>query len=315
MINKTLPPIPPLEFCKIDRAARILDCEIEDILHWSLIGAINLRALFVTPNCKYKLQELETYGNVLLHVQEGDEYREGYFRYVDEMHSKLNKLIVIDGLTSYDYTRDGMPKTKIQIFIPPPYDGSTLIETGKSSSGIERNAVLSGSFYVFLTDEIIELMLSGEYIDEVALGATSADGKEHSFVTMRLCMKSIDFMSSLRISHTDLLKLQKHLITGELFSDSDKEKSPLHSTDKPEQSHHGITREDILAAAIHAKERWPDECGNTAAKWARTIEDHEAELFESKKIPLSLEKITRILGAAMNRGKSHKNTSKNRDAE
>ena len=34
--------IPPLEYCSISRAQKLLDCEIEDLLHWHDIGAINL---------------------------------------------------------------------------------------------------------------------------------------------------------------------------------------------------------------------------------------------------------------------------------
>lgn len=32
----------PLEYCRLDRAARLLGCEISDLIHWGAIGAINL---------------------------------------------------------------------------------------------------------------------------------------------------------------------------------------------------------------------------------------------------------------------------------
>lgn len=34
--------IPPLEYCSIFRAQKLLNCEVEDLLHWHDIGAINL---------------------------------------------------------------------------------------------------------------------------------------------------------------------------------------------------------------------------------------------------------------------------------
>ncbi|MGM1332328.1 hypothetical protein ACS0TW_41875, partial [Klebsiella michiganensis] len=34
--------LPPLEYCSISRAKKLLKCEIEDLLHWHDIGAINL---------------------------------------------------------------------------------------------------------------------------------------------------------------------------------------------------------------------------------------------------------------------------------
>lgn len=40
--GRLLPPLLPLEYCSIERAARMLECEKEDILHWFEVGAINL---------------------------------------------------------------------------------------------------------------------------------------------------------------------------------------------------------------------------------------------------------------------------------
>lgn len=37
-----LPPLLPLEYCTVERAARLLGCEVEDIYHWHDIGAIKL---------------------------------------------------------------------------------------------------------------------------------------------------------------------------------------------------------------------------------------------------------------------------------
>ncbi|OEE70916.1 hypothetical protein A1OO_22110 [Enterovibrio norvegicus FF-33] len=41
-----LPPLLPLEYCTVERAARLLGCEVEDIHHWHDIGAIKLCANF-----------------------------------------------------------------------------------------------------------------------------------------------------------------------------------------------------------------------------------------------------------------------------
>lgn len=35
-------PLPPLEYCRIERAARLLDCEVEDIFHWGAESKIRL---------------------------------------------------------------------------------------------------------------------------------------------------------------------------------------------------------------------------------------------------------------------------------
>ena len=36
------PKLLPLEYCSLDRAARLLGCEVQDLLHWGSIGAIKL---------------------------------------------------------------------------------------------------------------------------------------------------------------------------------------------------------------------------------------------------------------------------------
>lgn len=40
--GRKLPPLLPVEYCKLDRAARMLECEVEDLLHWGGTGAIRL---------------------------------------------------------------------------------------------------------------------------------------------------------------------------------------------------------------------------------------------------------------------------------
>lgn len=44
--RRDLPPLLPLEYCSIERAARMLECETEDILHWFEIGSIELMFRF-----------------------------------------------------------------------------------------------------------------------------------------------------------------------------------------------------------------------------------------------------------------------------
>ncbi|MFQ1710110.1 hypothetical protein ACK39S_16720 [Aeromonas veronii] len=38
----SIPPLLPLEYCRPERAAKLLKCEIEDLFHWAAIGAIKI---------------------------------------------------------------------------------------------------------------------------------------------------------------------------------------------------------------------------------------------------------------------------------
>ncbi|CAJ1885037.1 hypothetical protein OPFLODJI_03576 [Aeromonas hydrophila] len=40
--QSNLRPLLPLEYCTVDRASRLLECEVEDLLHWAQLGFIHL---------------------------------------------------------------------------------------------------------------------------------------------------------------------------------------------------------------------------------------------------------------------------------
>ncbi|MBZ9612568.1 hypothetical protein [Rheinheimera maricola] len=63
--GRPLPPLLPLEYCKLDRAARMLSCEVEDILHWGAIGAIRLY-LMVDEN---RYAEIGDHANFIADVE------------------------------------------------------------------------------------------------------------------------------------------------------------------------------------------------------------------------------------------------------
>lgn len=48
--GRKLPPLLPVEYCRLDRAARMLECEVEDLLHWGATGAVKL--LFWADNLR-----------------------------------------------------------------------------------------------------------------------------------------------------------------------------------------------------------------------------------------------------------------------
>ncbi|OOF28915.1 hypothetical protein [Salinivibrio sp. IB872] len=57
-----LPPLLPLEYCSVARAARLLGCEVEDIYHWREIGAIKLCAVLNEEPCKAFVKPSFLYG-------------------------------------------------------------------------------------------------------------------------------------------------------------------------------------------------------------------------------------------------------------
>lgn len=53
----TLRPLLPLEYCRPERAAKLLNCEIEDLFHWAAIGAIKIYV-----NAAKAMDEINTVG-------------------------------------------------------------------------------------------------------------------------------------------------------------------------------------------------------------------------------------------------------------
>ncbi|MOA26669.1 hypothetical protein D3C78_1474810 [compost metagenome] len=111
----------------------------------------------------------------------------------------------------------------------------------------------------------------------------------------------------------DLLKIRDHMISGEVMSKTPgqprpKKMSTPSTMDNP--PHHSAernaaSRERVLAAAIRARELWPEECQNATA-WAATLEIHSHELFKSDKTPIAQEGMARILSKALNEGAPYK---------
>jgi hypothetical protein len=49
--GRPLPPLLPLEYCTVERAAKLLDCKPEDLMHWAEIAAIKLWLKPDNENC------------------------------------------------------------------------------------------------------------------------------------------------------------------------------------------------------------------------------------------------------------------------
>lgn len=41
-MGKELDPLPPIEYCRLDKATKLLKCDLDDLIHWGSIGAISL---------------------------------------------------------------------------------------------------------------------------------------------------------------------------------------------------------------------------------------------------------------------------------
>ena len=100
--------IAPLEYCSFERAAKLLNCECEDLIHWNKIGAIsiafkpeNMEGSFSVQlreqkdsadiekynKSQYIMHELGIYGSQFLRNL-GDANDKGYIASIDEFRDR-----------------------------------------------------------------------------------------------------------------------------------------------------------------------------------------------------------------------------------
>lgn len=285
MVGKTketkpqIPPLPPLEYCSPERAARLLGCEIEDIFHWVATGAIALYAEF----SQHKLGS-------------------GFLDSVSEIEWEYTP-----------WTREGNyfsyagPHEYIKNFYSPRFH---LYEPDDPSQ--EREVSISGlwrlNYDLDFTSHVLSRVNGETPCHLTAVFGMSIDSLIFKPSKTLYNVVVSDLPSHLRIRRNELLKIQKHLITGEIMKGTynhpspEKKSPPTDIKPNPAAEEHAATRELVLAAAIHAREQWPDEC-KTATAWALTLDNHSQQLFGTQKAPLSQDSMARILGSAISTGK------------
>lgn len=284
------PSLIPLEYCTPVRAARLLDCELEDIYHWAYIGAIKFYADFTDSEFYYSEYE----DSVIIS---------------DEIGNKFATEIIVDETIPKVYAYTDSRRTEFGLYGPdnfsydaslifPPQDESFNIQI--SISGFwEVNNFRISNMEVFGRRSPQRWNLRASYI-----GDRFSDARYINLLNIEIC----DMNTRLRVMHDDLKKIYEHITSGELMVKNSYINQTRSSNSTVEKKHkpHGnaerfaANRELVLKVAIYAKIKWPEEC-STAKGWAEVILDQEWTLFGEKGCPLEVNTIERLLGSAMNK--------------
>lgn len=279
-----------LEYCRLDRAAELLGCDVSDLIHF---GATERVAIYLylkdNPTALVSFPKITD-----AFPQHQDLCEKGIFKF------DLNTSMRPFGFGIIESDDDG----NIIAFESEP----------------EFKAELYGLWQLppYILADIDNDMLPDIEDLLIRVSAVTSDGdlayadlKEWSYrPTVHDCyLKNIDLMR-LDDCFTDTGNTKPLLRISKSFSELEAQsRPPKESKPNGVAERHAVNRELILAAAIHAKIKWPDECGNTAKEWAATILNHEHILFSETndgKAILADQQIERILGSAMNYGRPHK---------
>ncbi|HDO1358309.1 TPA: hypothetical protein P2Q89_003827 [Aeromonas veronii] len=255
----------PLEYCTIDRAARLLDCEVEDLIHWGSIGAVKLFILFDAVDLKtYEvLFPVGQVGN--LDLDHGASFIE-----VDK-----EKRITTPSLG----TKNFQGRAIISGFWSVSYSSMQYWEI----YGTKENHTPG------MISRVDACYRDGSGVAR----ALFPDGYTPDKVWL---MRSDLEMLNRHIQKGEQLAIRERLPDAESGS-------RWAYTPHPTAEHHATKREAVLAAAIYAKKAWLNECGTTYVAWATAISNHEATLFDEGKAPLSIEIMAKLLSSAMKTGK------------
>lgn len=231
--------IAPLEYCSFERAAKLLNCECEDLIHWNKIGAIsiafrpeNMEGSFSVQlreqkdsadiekynKSKYIMHELGIHGSQFLRNL-GDANDKGYIASIDEFrfYGNISDLWVVI---------NGSVDEKNSITITKSF--STGYKT-LSPANIPNDIISALFFYQGTKDVILELkdlLITMSDIEKIWTSAISGKPMDSYFTSKVREIKAIP-VSSVSIVQTD---------------------------------RHEHNRQVVEQVAMKVREHYPDEC-------------------------------------------------------
>lgn len=273
--------IPSLDYYRVDRAAKLIGCEVGDIIHWGAVDKIKLCVMLDMANSIFfSSMDTKKINNDLRdlpnHTEEFKELTRNSLVYNDDsIHIEDFEFFFEDDLFNSD-SEDGCPfniayghasglweleqRALIKMEMSNVYDdGLIVLPSGDMN--------LEGFFCCLLPDSqgckitLNDLWITREYVERIL----SND------IATKIIHKPLEVVGIKSV------KLSKVV-----------------------SERHAKKREVVLVAAIFCKEKYPDECSESIRAWANCIEKRATELlYKNGESPLSLDRIERILGKAI----------------
>lgn len=271
--------LPPLEYCSLDRASRLLMCEVEDLFHWHEIGAIQLCIRF-----------------------DGSE----------EFEHKINgwslhrfySAGVIPNSISYDlsnYSRMRVTDSENAI-APTLKELDDIPSLLRFSHYYNVNIRLSG-FWKLIPKQFTS---SGGNTDVCVYSNEITDEFKYS-----LAMPEEFESNVIYIMKNDVDRLIKsngeplpNYINGKIQHQKEAETPEELDKTHKNQEINALKREAVLLAAMYVMERHPEECSRkngkkSLAAIAKAICNHSYTLFNSEEPPISnIRVLSEIIGDA-----------------
>ena len=282
----------PIEYCRLNRAIQLIGCEKEDIIHWAVIGAIELGIKFDNYTCNLECEIIN--------------------RFKHEKNDSLEKTIVIERENKALELLGALERThslsKHSLFSTFKYDNPPiLVHSSGGDCNLQVKGMANGIWKVSrLILQKLENYNEWSMKREMLVHPLQAQLDMSLYIKLRIDTISID---DLWIVRSDLIKIHNHIISGyempSINNDqalaekySEQERTSKNSKKSiVQQERHAIAREEVLKAAIYCLKNFPVQCEKSNREWAKTI-DEKARLFwtSTNEPPLKLDTIERLLG-------------------
>lgn len=264
--------LPHLDYYRIERAAKKIGCEVEDLIHWGANNKINLCIMLdMAYSCFYSSMEVHFLNQKFENLQK-NEYG---FKEISK-HS-----LIYNGVSPEEY---------ISPFFN--YDGEEFSVASGDASGLwAMNCV-----------DLKQIELNGYYDKGMIVFPIGSSNLEGFFGCV------LPDSAGVKVTEADLWitwEEMDRVISNNFHSDTQQNPLEVKGGKSLKISHvvserHAKRREVVLIAAIFCKEKYPLECEGSIRSWANCIEKYATDiLYKNGGEPLSLDRIERILGKAI----------------
>ena len=277
------------EYFRINRAAEMLRCTADDLLHMGAMG----NASILAPVLSEGLFQWPV-GSDGIGFDEIEEPFKRAFGFTDRVVLSMNDLSKIEAVgwtvpnsfSSRKAAQDVIDNLQSFMFVPSEQPDE-IISQRKEAGEVVETWVRHDSKPWKPDSELLPLREIGLYAPWHAVHPIRKDAKKTT-------------INQLFISKKELLRL----IKGQPQDDMTLARKKKANEKKLEQvnghtERHAATRETILKVAIYCKATWPDECGKSIRAWATQIDDMSHKFWEKGVPPIGRESIERLLGEAV----------------
>ena len=313
------------EYFRIAKAAEILSCKPEDLLHMGAIGSAEIMAAVVAEGVfEWPI------GSQGIPFPEIDEPFREYFGVYDRVVLSKRDLARIEavGWTIPSFFRDISRARELiersEFFDTETLGAITSPADADADVGVEVEVELDGQSTSVLNadreatdnDAAIRKEYAAKFADLVERLSQSSEGgganEEANFlreIAFQSPWQAVDpsgpnadktTVDHLFITRKELVRLMNGLPQDPATLARNKiTTEPLPRIEHGNTAGNAKINETILKAAIYCKEKWADKCGDTNTKWAEVI-DAKADLFwpDRGMPPRSVDRIERLLGEA-----------------